>query len=116
MNPMTPPIEEQQEVARELDSSCNHHQQSMNASSHEEFYSSSSFRGNKHALCVVGIGAGSSSRPPNEFTRDATGPKEIYQLVDQYNSAASLRLSLLRGAAIWPSHQTLSGLAREKRK
>ncbi|RWW42746.1 hypothetical protein BHE74_00051678 [Ensete ventricosum] len=73
MNPMTPPIEEQQEVARELDSSCNHHQQSMNASSHEEFSSSSSFRGNKHALCVVGIGAGSSSRPPNEFTRDATG-------------------------------------------
>ncbi|THU47642.1 hypothetical protein C4D60_Mb09t17760 [Musa balbisiana] len=73
MNPMTPPIEEEQEIARELDSSCNHHQQSINASSHEESSSSSSSRGNKHALCVVEIGAGSSSRPPNEFTRDATG-------------------------------------------
>ncbi|XP_064940580.1 probable protein S-acyltransferase 7 [Musa acuminata AAA Group] len=75
MNPLTPPIEEEQEVAKELDSSCNHHQQSINASSHEESSSSSSssFRGNKHALRVVGIGAGSSSRPPNEFTRDATG-------------------------------------------
>ncbi|CAL9088498.1 unnamed protein product [Musa acuminata var. zebrina] len=78
MNPLTPPIEEEQEVAKELDSSCNHHQQSINASSHEESSSSSSsssssFRGNKHALRVVGIGAGSSSRPPNEVTRDATG-------------------------------------------